>query len=42
VKYTSQGARTHSLVVRGVTGTVRQVIATHRFEKLEEISAIEY
>lgn len=42
VKYIPRGARTHSLVVRGVTGTVRQVIATHRFEKLEEISALEY
>ncbi len=42
VKYSPQGARTHSLVVRGATGTVRQVIATHRLEKLEKISRIEY
>jgi fructose-1,6-bisphosphatase II len=42
VKYTSGGARTHSLVVRGATGTVRQVLATHRLEKLKAISALEY
>lgn len=42
VKYSPNGARTHSLVVRGVTGTVRQVIATHRLDKLEKISSIEY
>lgn len=42
VKYMPHGARTHSLVVRGVTGTVRQVIASHRFEKLQQISALEY
>jgi hypothetical protein len=29
-------------VVRGTTGTVRQVIATHSIEKLEKISPIEY
>lgn len=42
VKYSPNGARTHSLVVRGVTGTVRQVIATHSLDKLEQISSIEY
>lgn len=42
VKYFPKGARTHSLVVRGVTGTVRQVIATHKFEKLEQISLVDY
>jgi fructose-1,6-bisphosphatase II len=42
VKYSPNGARTHSLVVRGVTGTVRQVIATHSLDKLEKISPIEY
>jgi len=42
VKYFPKGARTHSLVVRGVTGTVRQIIATHKFEKLELISLVEY
>ena len=42
VKYFPHGARTHSLVVRGVTGTVRQVIATHSLDKLEKISSLEY
>jgi fructose-1,6-bisphosphatase II len=42
VKYTSGGAITHSLVVRGATGTVRQVIATHSFDKLKAISGIDY
>ena len=42
VKYFPKGARTHSLVVRGVTGTVRQIIAAHKFEKLEHISLIEF
>lgn len=42
IKYFPNGARTHSLVVRGATGTVRQVIATHSLEKLEKISPIEY
>ncbi len=42
VKYFSHGARTSSLVVRGLTGTVRQIISTHLWEKLRKISAIEY
>lgn len=42
VKYFGSGARTDSLVVRGQTGTVRQIIATHRWEKLNQFSAINY
>ena len=42
VKYSSRGARTHSLVVRGATGTVRNVIANHNLDKLEKISAVDY
>ncbi len=42
VKYFSHGARTSSLVVRGLTGTVRQIISTHLWEKLRKVSAIEY
>jgi len=42
VKYFSHGARTSSLVVRGLSGTVRQINSTHRWEKLRKISAIEY
>jgi fructose-1,6-bisphosphatase II len=42
VKYFGTGARTDSLVVRGQTGTVRQIIATHRLDKLKQFSAIKY
>lgn len=42
VKYTRNGARTDSLVVRGLTGTVRQIIATHRWDKLNALSSIQY
>lgn len=42
VKYYGNGARTDSLVVRGMTGTVRQIIATHRWDKLSQFSAIKY
>ena len=42
VKYSGGGATTDSLVVRGLSGTVRQVRATHRLEKLNQISPIAY
>lgn len=42
VRYFGDGARTDSLVVRGLTGTVRQIIATHRMDKLHTISSIKY
>jgi len=42
VKYFGEGARTHSLVVRGLTGTVRQITSTHLWERLKKISAIDY
>lgn len=42
VKYHSYGASTDSLVVRGLTGTVRQIRATHSLEKLQKISEIRY
>jgi len=42
VKYFGAGARTDSLVVRGLTGTVRQIVATHRWDKLSRLSAIKY
>jgi fructose-1,6-bisphosphatase II len=42
VRYFGDGARTDSLVVRGLTGTVRQIIATHRIDKLHHLSAIKY
>lgn len=42
VKYFGSGARTDSLVVRGLTGTVRQIRATHRLDKLNRFSSIMY
>ncbi len=42
VRYFGDGARTDSLVVRGLTGTVRQIIATHRLDKLDGLSVIKY
>ncbi len=42
VKYFGGGAHTDSLVVRGLTGTVRRILATHRWEKLRKLSPIEY
>jgi fructose-1,6-bisphosphatase II len=42
VRYFGHGASTDSIVVRGLTGTVRQISATHRLDKLEELSAFRY
>ncbi len=42
VKYHGDGAETDSLVVRGLTGTVRRIHATHRWDKLKRLSAIDY
>jgi fructose-1,6-bisphosphatase II len=42
VKYFGDGARTESLVVRGLTGTVRRIEATHRIDKLHALSAVKY
>ena len=42
VHYFGNGARTDSLVVRGLTGTVRQITATHRLDKLDALSFISY
>ncbi len=42
VKYYSGGARTESIVVRGMTGTVRRIIADHRLQKLKMFSDIRY
>ena len=42
IKYTGEGARTDSLVVRGLTGTVRRIEAMHKIDKLRELSAIKY
>ena len=42
VRYFSRGASTDSLVVRGLTGTVRQIKATHRLDKLDALSFVDY
>ncbi|NIS80476.1 MAG: class II fructose-bisphosphatase [Anaerolineales bacterium] len=42
VKYFGEGARTHSLVMRARTGTVREIIANHRWETLMSVSEIQY
>ena len=42
VRYFGDGASTDSLVVRGLTGTVRQITATHRLDKLHRFSAVKY
>jgi fructose-1,6-bisphosphatase II len=42
VRYYGNGATTDSLVVRGLTGTVRQIKARHSIDKLHLLSAIKY
>lgn len=42
VKYTGKGANTHSLVIRGKTGTLRYIESRHNWEKLMRFSAVKY
>ena len=42
VRYFGDSATTDSLVVRGMTGTVRQITATHQIDKLRQLSAVKY
>lgn len=42
VTYSHDSAKTDSLVMRGLTGTVRRISATHRLNKLDMISSIQY
>ncbi len=42
VKFFGTGARTHSLVMRSRSGTVREITATHQWEKLMAYSKIPY
>ncbi|MBL8049834.1 MAG: fructose-bisphosphatase class II, partial [Anaerolineales bacterium] len=42
VRYYGDHITTDTLVVRGLTGTVRQIIATHTTDKLENLSLIRY
>jgi fructose-1,6-bisphosphatase II len=42
VKYFGQGAKTHSLVMRSTSGTIREIRSTHRWDKLMRYSQIVY
>ena len=42
VRYFGNGASTDSLVVRGLTGTVRQITAVHQIDKLRHLSTVHY
>jgi fructose-1,6-bisphosphatase II len=42
VRYFGDGASTETLVVRGLTGTVRQIAATHRLDKINRLSMVQY
>lgn len=42
VEYFAGGARTHSVVMRSASGTVRYVDSTHRWDKLMRISNLPY
>jgi fructose-1,6-bisphosphatase II len=42
VRYQHGGARTHSLVMRSKSGTVRTLQATHSMEKLGELAGSRY
>jgi fructose-1,6-bisphosphatase II len=42
VEYFPGGARSHSIVMRSASGTVRYVDATHRWDKLMQISELSY
>lgn len=42
VRYFGDGASTDSLVVRGLTGTVRQINAMHRLDKLRQLGTVRY
>lgn len=42
VQYGTGGARTHSVVMRSTTGTIRHVDAYHRWDKLMQVSDIDY
>lgn len=42
VKYSANSARTESIILRGLTGTIRKISAVHQLEKLRKISAVTY
>jgi fructose-1,6-bisphosphatase II len=42
VEFTGAGAHTHSMVMRGKTGTIRHIHSQHAFSKLMNFSSIKY
>ncbi len=42
IKYYGTGCKTHSLVMRSQTGTVREIIARHSWDKLMDMSNLQY
>jgi fructose-1,6-bisphosphatase II len=42
VHYDAGGATTHSLVMRSKSGTVREIKARHRIDKLRQFASVEY
>jgi fructose-1,6-bisphosphatase II len=42
VRYTPKGATSQSMVMRARTGTIRIISSEHRFEKLMQISSVDY
>jgi fructose-1,6-bisphosphatase II len=42
VDYFTDGAHTDSIVMRGLTGTIRRITSTHRLNRLSVISSIHY
>ncbi|MBA2715771.1 MAG: class II fructose-bisphosphatase, partial [Propionibacteriales bacterium] len=42
VRYARNGARTHSLVMRSRSGTIRSILSEHRLEKLSKYAAVDF
>ncbi len=42
VRYAHGGAKTHSLVMRSRSGTIRSIISEHRLEKLRSYAAVDF
>ncbi len=42
MRYAHGGARTHSLVMRSRSGTIRSIISEHRLEKLSRYAAVDF
>ncbi|GBD19374.1 Fructose-1,6-bisphosphatase class 2 [bacterium HR27] len=42
VRFTRNGARTHSIVMRSRTGTIRRIVAEHRLTKVQEYETVAF